>query len=243
MQDVQDGQYDVLLDYDMLQQDEIRILRNEKREIVQDALTKKLTTYRDYAQLTSKGTLFDQVRVMANVSFLLAGGALEKALQGSFGIKAKDMKIMGKNWAFADPVADGLYFIATDTDVNKRGTLGWGMATADSDGVHNLVMFKDYVDPQLTYDIEMLSSAVNFRGFYEKKQQADTHRDNPMNALGLAGLGISPVKIQKELDDRSYGVETSLEQKKQELEQLISDIMQYRYSLMGLPATAMRKRL
>ena len=42
------------------------------------------------------------------------------------------------------------------------------------------------------------------------------------------------MKIQKELDDRSYGAEASLEQKKQELKQLNDDIMQYRYSLMGL---------
>jgi hypothetical protein len=250
MRDVQEGKYDVLINYDLLQQDEIRILRNRTRTEVLDALTKKMTTYQKYTELTKKGTSFDKLRVMANASFLLAGGTLEKSLQGSFGIKAKDMKIMGKKWAFADPVFDGLYFIATDTDVNTRGTLGWGMATADSDGVNNLVMFKDYVDPQLTYDIEMLESTVQASGFDRKKQQADLNRDNPvgcrsnvLNALGLAGTGVSPVKIQKELDDRSYGVETSLEQKKQELKQLTDDIMQYRYSLLELGATALRTRL
>jgi hypothetical protein len=234
MQDVQEGKYDVLINYDLLQQDEIRILRNRTRTEVLNALTKKMTPYQDYAELVNEGTNFDKLRVMANTSFLLAGGVLEKSLQGSFGIKAKDMKIMGKNWAFADPVADGLYFIATDTDVNTRGTLGWGMATADSDGVNNLVMIKDYVDPQLTYDIEMLESTVKASGFDRKKQQADRNRDSASSVLGLGGLGISPVKIQKELDDRSYGAEASLEQKKQELKQLNDDIMQHRYSLMGL---------
>lgn len=243
MQDVQEGKYDVLINYDLLQQDEIRILRNRTRTEVLNALTKKMTTYQNYTELTKKGTMFDKLRVMANTSFLLAGGVLEKSLQGSFGIKAKDMKIMGKNWAFADPVADGLYFIATDTDVNTRGTLGWGMATADSDGVNNIVMFNDYVDPQLTYDIEMLEITVKASGFDRKKQQADRNRGSASSVLGLGGLGISPVKIQKELDDRSYGAETSLEQKKQELKQLTDDIMQYRYSLMGLGATALRTRL
>lgn len=265
MQDVQEGQYDVLLNYDVLQQEDIRILRNSKREIVQDALAKKMTPYRDYAQLTSEGTRFDQLRVMANTSFLLAGGALEKSLQGSFGIKPKDMKIMGKNWAFADPVADGLYFIATDTDVNKRGTLGWGMATADSDGVHNLAMFKDYVDPQLVYEIEDLGVKINdplFKkqheeflnptpkrgGLYKDVPQDASWRDRYGPQAGASG-GMWADAPEGASRPDSYKKDTYqekidlYEQKRQELNQLTDDIMQYRYSLMGLPATALRKRL
>ena len=180
----------MLINYDLLQEDEIRILRNRTRTEVLDALTKKMTPYQNYTELTNKGTRFDKLRVMANTSFLLAGGALEKSLQGSFGIKAKDMKIMGKKWAFADPVADGLYFIATDTDVNTRGTLGWGMATADSDGVNNLVMFKDYVDPQLTYEIEDLGFKINdplFKKQHEEflnptQKRGGLYKDVPQDA-------------------------------------------------------------
>lgn len=265
MQDVQEGQYDVLLNYDVLQQEDIRILRNSKRSVIQDALTKKMTPYRDYAQLTSEGTRFDQLRIMANTSFLLAGGALEKSLQGSFGIKPKDMKIMGKNWAFADPVADGLYFIATDTDVNKRGTLGWGMATADSDGVHNLAMFKDYVDPQLVYEIEDLGFKINdplFKKQHEEflnptPKRGGLYKDVPQDASWRDRYGPQPGASGGMWADApegasrpdSYKKDTYqekidlYEQKKQELKQLTEDIMQYRYSLMGLPATALRKRL
>lgn len=265
MQDVQNGQYDVLLDYDMLQQDDIRILRNSKREVIQDALTKKMTPYRDYAQLTSEGTRFDQLRVMANASFLLAGGALEKSLQGSFGIKPKDMKIMGKNWAFADPMVNNLYFIATDTDVNKRGTLGWGMATADSDGVHNLAMFKDYVDPQLVYEIESLGAKINDPLFKKQHEEflnptpkgGGLYKDVPRDAswrdiygsqAGTSG-GMWADAPQGASHPDSYKKDTYqekidlYEEKTTELKQLTDDIMQYRYSLMGLSGTALRKRL
>lgn len=265
MQDVKDGQYDVLLDYDLLQQDEVRILRNSKRSVVLDVLAKRMTPYQDYAQLEKEGTRFEQLRVMANTSFLLAGGALEKSLQGSFGIKPKDMKIMGKSWAFADPVADGLYFIATDTDVTRRGTLGWGMATADSDGVHNLAMFKDYVDPQLVYEIEDLGFKINDPllkkqheeflnptpkrgGLYKDVPQDASWRDRYGPQPGASG-GMWADAPEGASRPDSYKKDTYqekidlYEQKKQELKQLTEDIMQYRYSLMGLPATALRKRL
>jgi hypothetical protein len=190
---------------------------------------------------------------------------LEKSLQGSFGIKPKDMKIMGKSWAFADPVADGLYFIATDTDVTRRGTLGWGMATADSDGIHNLAMFRDYVDPQLAYDVESLGLEINDPLFKKRHEEflnptirsGGLYKDVPSDASWMnkygpksgqsGGLWADAPKgaalpdnhkkdtFQEKID--LYG------QKTQELKQLTEDIMQYRYSLMGVPATALRKRL
>ncbi|MDC7229718.1 MAG: hypothetical protein PQJ48_05375 [Sphaerochaetaceae bacterium] len=243
LQDVQAGDYDVLINYDVVQQPEIRSLRNADKTIVQDALSRKLTPYKDYQELLDNGTRFEQLKVMANVSFLMAGGALEKALTGSFGIKPSDMKVMGKNWAFSDPKAEGLYFIATDADAEKRGTLGWGMATADSDGVHNLVMFADYVDPQLTYEIEALKKQAGDPMFDSRKQQADRNRDSASSVLGLGGLGISPVKVQEELDDKYYGVLDELEAKQNELKTLTDDIMAYRYNLMGMPANTLRKRL
>jgi hypothetical protein len=243
LQDVQAGDYDVLINYDVVQQPEIRSLRNADKTIVQDALSRKLTPYKDYQELLDNGTRFEQLKVMANVSFLMAGGALEKALIGSFGIKPSDMKVMGKNWAFSDPKAEGLYFIATDADAEKRGTLGWGMATADSDGVHNLVMFADYVDPQLTYEIEALKKQAGDPMFDSRKQQADRNRDSASSVLGLGGLGISPVKVQEELDDKYYGVLDELEAKQNELKTLTDDIMAYRYNLMGMPANTLRKRL
>lgn len=243
LQDVQAGDYDVLINYDVVQQPEIRTLRNADKTIVQDALSRKLTPYKDYQELLDNGTRFEQLKVMANVSFLMAGGALEKALIGSFGIKPRDMKVMGKNWAFSDPKAEGLYFIATDADAEKRGTLGWGMATADSDGVHNLVMFADYVDPQLTYEIEALKKQAGDPMFDSRKQQADRNRDSASSVLGLGGLGISPVKVQEELDDKYYGVLDELEAKQNELKTLTDDIMAYRYNLMGMPANTLRKRL
>lgn len=243
LQDVQAGDYDVLINYEVVQQPEIRSLRNADKTIVQDALSRKLTPYKDYQELLDNGTRFEQLKVMANVSFLMAGGALEKALIGSFGIKPSDMKVMGKNWAFLDPKAEGLYFIATDADAEKRGTLGWGMATADSDGVHNLVMFADYVDPQLTYEIEALKKQAGDPMFDSRKQQADRNRDSASSVLGLGGLGISPVKVQEELDDKYYGVLDELEAKQNELKTLTDDIMAYRYNLMGMPANTLRKRL
>ena len=91
--------------------------------------------------------------------------------------------------------------------------------------------------------ISRCSKNCEASGFDRKKQSADLSRGSASSVLGLGGLGISPVKIQKELDDRSYGAETSLEQKKQELKQLSDDIMQYRYSLLELGATALRTRL
>jgi hypothetical protein len=175
------------------------------------------------------------------------------------------MKIMGKNWAFADPVADGLYFIATDTDVNKRGTLAWGMATADSDGVNNLVMIKDYVDPQLAYEIENLDFIINdplFKKQHEEflnptQKRGGLYKDVPQDASwrdrygpkegASGGLWANAPEgaarpetykedpYQKEIDRH--------EQLTQELKQLNDDIMQYRYSLMGLGATALRTRL
>jgi hypothetical protein len=61
--------------------------------------------------------------------------------------------------------------------------------------------------------------------------------------LGLGGLGISPVKVQEELDDKYYGVLDELEAKQNELKTLTDDIMAYRYNLMGMPANTLRKRL
>ena len=245
------------------------MLRNKERDVVQDALTKKMTSYRDYAQLTSEGTLFDQVRVMANASFLLAGGVLENSLRGSFGIEASDMKIMGKNWAFADPDAKGLYFIATDTDVNKRGTLGWGMATADSDGVHNLVTFKNYVDPQLVYEIEDLEFTINDPLFKKRHEEflnrpapkgGGLYKDVPEDAWRKM-RGLKPVVEAESITRGALLASASkraampnerdtwqekidlYEQKKQELDQLTADIIQYRYCLLGMPATAVRQKL
>jgi hypothetical protein len=199
-----------------------------------------MTPYRDYTDL-ERGTEFERLRVMANSSFLLAGGALEKSLKGSFNIKASDMTILGNQWAFADPDTDGLYFIATDTDVEKRGTLGWGMATADSDGTKGLIMFRDYVDPMLVYDIENLEEQIASAAHESKKRQADSHRS--WGGVGVGGLGYNFTQMQKEYDDQSYNLETELKEKRAQLDELVKDIITYRKNLLGVTAERLPSRL
>lgn len=154
--DVQEGHYDVLINWDFVQGDAMRASRNDKKDVLMDKVTVGLTHYKDYKDLKKNGTYFERLKVMANTSFILSGGALEKAFKGSFNMNPSDMTLIEKQWAFNDPEIDGLYFIATDTDMKGRGTLGWGMALEDSDGVRNIVRFKDYVDPQLAYTAERL---------------------------------------------------------------------------------------
>ncbi|MGE0075343.1 MAG: hypothetical protein AB7S52_08960, partial [Sphaerochaetaceae bacterium] len=231
LQDIQDGRYDLLVNWDFVQRPEMRSSRHDKKDILLDKVAKGLTPYKDYKDLEKNGTQFELLRVMANTSFILAGGTLEKSLEGSFGIKPKDMKVAGRQWAFADPEADGLYFIATDTDLEGRGTLGWGMANADYDGVKGLVMFRDYVDPKLAYDIENLKSQIDDPLFDRKKTTADQNRNQ--FPLGTAGLGYSPIKVQQSLDDRYYSVIEDYESKTKELGQLTKDIMTYRQNLLG----------
>ena len=120
LQDVEEGRYDLLINYDFVQQPEMRASRHDKREILLDKVAKEMSPYRNFSELSENGTLFERFRIMANTNFILAGGALEKSLIGSFGIKPSDMTLLGNQWAFTDPEADGLYFIATDTDVNKK---------------------------------------------------------------------------------------------------------------------------
>ena len=265
LQDVQAGEYDVLLNYDALQKPEIRSLRNASREVVQDALARELTVYKDFATLKKDGTNFEMMQVMSNTSYLLAGGALEKSLAGSFGINPSDMKIMGKNWAFKDPGSDNLYFIATDTDVDKRGTVGWGMATADSDGVKNVAMFNDYVDPQLAYEIKSLESEINDPLFKKQHEEflnptvnkGGMYKDVPADAswrdqygpqAGTSG-GMWADAPEGSSHPDSYKKDTYQEkidlheEKTAELKGLISDIMAYRLELMGATATRLRKRL
>jgi hypothetical protein len=166
-----------------------------------------MTPYRDYAHL-GDATEFERLRVMATASFLLAGGTLEKSLAGSFNIHAKDMILMGNQWAFEDPEADGLYFIATDTDASKRGSLGWGMVNANSDGVKGLVQFKYYVDPMLVHDIARLEEQVSLQAHEGKKLAADLHRS--WGGVGAGGLGYRYTERQKDYDDMSYNLETEL---------------------------------
>ena len=245
-QDVMDGRYDLLLNYDLLQRPEIRSLRNPKTKDgykgVLDVITRETNSaYRDYEDLYTNGTGFEKLQVMANTSFLLVGGTLENALKGSFNIQASDMKIAGKQWAFSDPEIDGLYFVATDTDINKRGTLGWGMFSESNGGVSNMTMFRDYVDPQLQWDIENLEEKINDPGFSKKKTVADYQQT--VSPLGVAGLGYSPVKIQEQFDSEYYGVLEEHKKKTQELNNLIRDITTYRRNLLGLENSTLRKRL
>ena len=239
--DIQDGRYDLLVNWDFVQRPEMRSSRHDKKDILLDKVAKGLTPYKDYKDLEKNGTQFELLRVMANTSFILAGGTLEKSLEGSFGIKPKDMKVAGRQWAFADPEADGLYFIATDTDLKGRGTLGWGMANADYDGVKGFIMFRDYVDPKLAYDIEDLKSQIDDPLFERKKTTADQNRNQ--SPLGTAGLGFSPIRVQQSLDDRYYGVIEDYESKIDELGQLTKDIMTYRHNLLGTRAGTLPKRL
>jgi len=241
LEDVEEGRYDLLIDYDFVQKPEMRASRHDDMPILLDKITKGMTPYKDFKDLAENGTLFERFRVIANANFIQVGGALEQSLTGSFGIKPKDMKIAGKQWAFADPEADGVYFIATDTDVENRGTLGWGMATGDYDGTKGFIMFRDYVDPKLSYELAELEAQMHDPLFERKKVAADQNRNQL--PLGTAGLGYSPVKVQQSLDDRYYGVIEEYETKKKELEQLTNDIMTYRFNLLGMTAGSMPKRL
>ncbi|WP_422477193.1 hypothetical protein [Pleomorphochaeta sp. DL1XJH-081] len=241
LQDVEEGRYDLLINYDFVQQPEMRSSRHDSREVLLDKVAQGMSPYRDFSDLSENGTMFERFRVIANTNFILAGGTLEKALTGSFGIKPSDMKIVGKQWAFTDPEADGLYFIATDTDVEKRGTLGWGMATTDYDGTKGFIMFRDYVDPQLAYDIENLQAQMSDPLFERKKVAADQNRSQ--SPLGTGGLGYSPVRVQESLDDRYYGIIEAHETKTKELQVLMHDIMTYRHNLLGTRSGSLPKRL
>ena len=241
MKDQKNGGYDLLMDYDLVSSNAMRSSRHDSKEMIMDKVAKAMTPYKDYEDLEENGTQFEKARVLANASFILAGGALENSLTGSFGIKARDMKLMGKQWAFSDSADTGLYFIATDTDLENRGSLGWGMATADSDGVSNMVMFKDYVDPQLSYDIQDLQNQIDSPLFKDAKKIADDNKN--ISPLGMGGLGFSPVRVQAELDKKYYGVIEEHKKKEEELSALISDIMTYRYNLLGMNATSLPTRL
>jgi hypothetical protein len=229
-----------------LQRPEIRSLRNPKTKDgykgVLDVITRETNSaYRDYEDLNTNGTQFEKLQVMANASFLLVGGTLENALKGSFNIHASDMKIAGKQWAFSDPEVNGLYFVATDTDANKRGTLGWGMFSENNGGVSNMTMFRDYVDPQLAYDIENLEEKISDPLFAKKKLPADYQKT--ISPLGVAGLGYSPVRMEEHFDDKYYGVLEEHKEKTKELNNLIRDITTYRRNLLGLENSTLRKRL
>jgi len=241
--DLKAGQYDLLIDYDFVQRPEMRASRHDAKDVILDKVTREMTggRFRDYADLKKGGNDFEVLQVAANANFLLIGGVLEKALIGSFGIKPKDMAIIGKQWGFADPDTDGLYFIATDTDVVNRGTLGWGMCTADYDGARGFVMFRDYVDPKLTYDIERLEAAIADPFFEVKKMEANRHQ--AWGGLGVAGLGYKYVQVQEQLDDASYGVVESLDEKRKTLDGYIKDIVTYRRYLTGLPSSSLLDRL
>lgn len=241
LQDVQDGRYDLLINWDFVQRPEMRSSRHDTKDVLRDKVVKGLTPYRDFKDLEKNGTQFERLQVMANTSFILTGGTLEKSLTGSFGIKPSDMKVAGRQWAFADPEADGLYFIATDTDMQGRGTLGWGMANADYDGTKGFIMFRDYVDPKLAYDIENLHAQMNDPLFERKKIAADNNRNQ--SPLGTAGLGYSPIRIQESFDDRYYGVIESHEAKTKELDELTTDIMTYRHNLLGTRTGSLPNRL
>ena len=241
MQDVKDGEYDLLINYDFVSSNTMRASRHDPKNVIMDKVAKGMTAYKDFKDLSDNGTQFEKVQVMANANFILSGGVLENSLIGSFGIHPSDMKVAGKQWAFSDPEADGLYFIATDTDTKNRGTLGWGMCTADSDGVSNMIMFRDYVDPKLAYDIDSLQKQIDSPLFKDAKKLADAQKN--VSPLGMGGLGISPVKIQKDLNAKYYGVIDEHKSKTEELNGLIEDIMTYRYNLLGMDAASLPTRL
>jgi len=241
LSDVQEGRYDLLINWDFIQQTEVRAFRNDKKDVIFDKVTTMLTPYKNFKELEKNGTRFEKLKVMANSSMIVTGGTLEKALTGSFGISPSDMKLVGRQWAFSDPEAEDIYFIATDTDIKGRGTLGWGMVSGDYDGIDGLIMFKDYVDPKLAYEIESLEAQINDPLFPKKKKAADVF--NNQNPLGMGGLGYSPVRVQKKYDDRYYGVIEEYEKKIKEREELMKDIITYRFDLLGQPTAQSTTRL
>jgi len=248
-QDIKEGNYDAVLNYEVIQRPEIRSLRNGDKTIVQDALTKELTPYKDYQDLVDNGTDFERLMVMANTSFLLTGGALENALYGSFGIKAADMVLIENQWAFKDPTpnTDGLYFVATDTDVENRGTLGWGMVRVDSDGVNHMIMFKDYVDPQKVYRRDELKEYIDSPSFKNSLQKSPDYEEKSkaFAVLGMGGIGPTPAQVEEFSQDKPVAFPhlDEYEALDKEINTNIKDIMAIRSILMGYPSQTIRKTL
>lgn len=246
-QDIKEGNYDAVLNLEVLQRPEIRSLRNGDKTIVQDALTKELTPYKDYQDLVDNGTDFERLMVMANTTFLLTGGALENALYGSFGIKAADMVLIENQWAFKDPTqnTDGLYFVATDTDVENRGTLGWGMVRVGPDGVNHMIMFKDFVDPQKVYRRDELKEYIDSPSFKNSLQKTEEYKNRVLSTKGFAGIGVSPLDKQPDLADKpvTFPLLDEYEALDKEINTNIKDIMAIRSILMGYPSQTIRKTL
>ncbi len=254
LKDKEAGQYDLLLNYEYLQRPEVISKRSESFESMQDTITAGLTGYADYEDLKKNGTDFEKLLVNSNAAYLSIGGTLEKALTGSLGVQAKGMRIIGDQWAFSDDV-EGVYFVPTDTNVVGRGTLGWGMIYQGADGKENTIRFQDYVDPQLAYNIERLTAETTdplFLQNYEKAKNPENtgmYQNVPENASYKQYWGAKPnpdkVDVPK-YDSYLEGFEKKFEdllQMQQELEVIQSDLMTYRYNILGVSAPTTRKRL
>jgi hypothetical protein len=272
LQDVAGGYYDLLINWDFVQQDKMRASRDDKKDVLLDKVTTGITPYKNYKDLESNGTHFEKMQVMANSAFILAGGTLEKALTGSFNVLPSDMKLFGNQWGFKDPLAEDVYFIPIDTDMKGRKTLGWGMARGNSDGVTGLINFNDYVDPQLVYNIEKLEAQMQDPFFLESKRIVDAGwqaEDLPYGGVSATALlrqgkteeGLALMKqaygpnqpqrlsLTTRIDQYERAkvevdkVESEYEKLSKELEELMSDIMTYRFNLLGFTAPELPSRL
>ncbi len=272
LQDVAGGYYDLLINWDFVQQDKMRASRDDKKDVLLDKVTTEITPYKNYKDLESNGTHFEKMRVMANSAFILAGGTLEKALTGSFNVLPSDMKLFGNQWGFKDPLAEDVYFIPIDTDMKGRKTLGWGMARGNSDGVKELIKLDDYVDPQLVYNLEKLEAQMQDPFFLESKRIVDAGwQTEPLSHGGVSATALLRQGKTEEglaLMKQAYGpnqpqrlslttridqyerakvevdkVESEYEKLSKELEELMSDIMTYRFNLLGFTAPELPSRL
>jgi len=235
MKGVSDGDYDLLINWDKA--NSLYRLRNLSNDKMLDEFTKEFSPYSTYKELQEKGTSFDKLEVLANVNFVASSRIYEKALEGSFGVHPSDMKVTGRMWAYQDPQNHSAYYLPVDIDAKNRGTLGWGMFTGDDSALKNLIVFKSYVDPQLTYELSDLNRQVSDPIFQKRLATYDSVSKN-------AGDGNSYQSTRaQQLYPATRGIVDSRDAKREELDTLMADIQKYRMNLLGIASDSPRERL
>ena len=259
MYKVNQGDYDTLINYARIQTPEMQMIRNMPRDQILDRVSKEFSGYDSYKDLETNGTDFERMEVLVNSNFLAASGLYEQALYGSFGIVPKRMKVSGRNWVFEDPANPNVYFAPAYSDSFTKNGLSWGMFTEQDGLITKKILFKDYVDPSLTYDYEELGKEItdplfkkNHDAFldpspsrtsmtanvpeqtsWSKYYGPKSTQDDNQEQVTRSSRGVDP--YQKKIDKYA-----SLEE---EIKILVNDITQYRANLLGVQATGLRARL
>ena len=180
--EVKDGKYDMFLRKDILMNPDpdknMKMSRNLKQGDLLNVVAKSISGI-SWDEINETGSQVDKMEILTTANFIAAGGLLEKAMYGSLGVEPKDMIIIKGQWAFSDPVHEGVYFIPQFTDSVSSEGLGWAMVHWKNGAPQSeMVTISKYIDPALQYEYKELKAELADPLFKKNAEQVKKNAES-----------------------------------------------------------------